>query len=336
MYYNVALPSLIHLRQDQGDQDINMGEVPIQTTLGPSNPPPSSPPPPIGVDPTLVTLQPGETLVVHHPHSRRPMCVLPTTELHGPKEHSVRHGTEKPENPYTPFPTRTDFEQAEIFINHNCSDKLVNNQLKLACKNGMRLKVKSSREMHKLLANGVGENTDDSKVHFFIYCKMLHPSQDSLQFRQEEITVPYIRGELKEDRTYTVRYRPAMDAMLRLIKDPDLRESFTMYPQQHYIRDPCGGPNMRVWTDLHTANDWWSLQVSSPLPLFTLMITIDPGQDRLGKGRDSHAAILGCHTAKQHGVKEVLGGLDVHRKHPPGASGQSEEEGGCRSPRLYP
>ena len=44
-----------------------MGEVPIQTTLGPSNLPPNSPPPLIGVDLTLVTLQPGETLVVHYP-----------------------------------------------------------------------------------------------------------------------------------------------------------------------------------------------------------------------------------------------------------------------------
>ena len=102
-----------------------------------------------------------------------------------------------------------------------------------------------------------------------------------------------------------------------------------MYPWQHYIHNPCGGPNMCVWTDLHTVNDWWSLLVLSPLPLFRLMITISPGQDQLGKGHDSHMVILGCHTTKQYGVKEELGGLDVHQKHPPGALGQSEEEGGC-------
>lgn len=61
-----------------------------------------------------------------------------------------------------------------------------------------------------------------------------------------------------------VRYRPAMDAVFRLIEDPDLRGLFTMYPERHYIRDPSGGPNMRVWTNLHTADDWWSLQVSFP------------------------------------------------------------------------
>lgn len=54
-----------------------------------------------------------------------------------------------------------------------------------------------------------------------------------------------------------------MDAILQVIEDPDLRGVFTSYPQRHYVRDPRGG-NMRVWTDVHTADDWWSLQVSSP------------------------------------------------------------------------
>lgn len=75
--------------------------------------------------------------------------------------------------------------------------------------------------------------------------------------------VPYIQGEFREQRTYTVRYRPAMDVILRTIEDPNLQGLLNMYPQQHYVRDPRGGPNMRVWTDVHTADDWWSLQVLS-------------------------------------------------------------------------
>ena len=55
-----------------------------------------------------------------------------------------------------------------------------------------------------------------------------------------------------------------MHEVLRLIEDPDLRGILTMYPQRHYVRDPRGGPNMRVWTDVHTADDWWTLQVSFP------------------------------------------------------------------------
>jgi hypothetical protein len=54
-----------------------------------------------------------------------------------------------------------------------------------------------------------------------------------------------------------------MDVVLCTIEDRDLQEVFTMYPQRHYVRDPRGDQNMRVWTDVHTADDWWSLQVSS-------------------------------------------------------------------------
>ena len=93
----------------------------------------------------------------------------------------------------------------------------------------------------------------------------------SYQFRQEEITVPYIQGEFKEDQTYTIRYRPVMDAILRLIEDPNLQGVFITYPERHYVCDPHGGPSVRVWTDLHTADDWWSLQVLFP-PLSPGMI----------------------------------------------------------------
>ena len=94
--------------------------------------------------------------------------------------------------------------------------KFIDRQLKLARKNGMRLEVKTSRKMHELLARGTGEDTDDSKVGFICSTiKVSCPSQDLLQFRREEITVPYVQGEFKEDRVYTVRYRPAMDAIPR-------------------------------------------------------------------------------------------------------------------------
>ncbi|KAF9784788.1 hypothetical protein BJ322DRAFT_1109498 [Thelephora terrestris] len=228
-----------------GADDENMDEVHSETTSRPGldDPPPNSiaEPSPIDVGPKI-TLQPGETLVVSHPHSRCPARIISTAELHGPHEPNILHNITSPQASYTPFPTRADFEQAEIFINNNVSNKLIDTQLKFERRYGMGLKVKSSREMHKLLAHGVEEEfTDDSK------------------FRQEEISVPYIRGEYEEQRTYTVRYRPAMDAVLRTIKDPDLRGVFTTYPQRHYVHDPHGG-NMRVWTDLHTADDWWSLQ----------------------------------------------------------------------------
>ena len=79
---------------------------------------------------------------------------------------------------------------------------------------------------------------------------------------------------------YTVRYRPVMDAILNLIEDPDLRGVLNLYPQQCYLCDPHGGPNMRVWTDVHMADDWWSLQVFSPISLLLgfCLYPINPGR----------------------------------------------------------
>ena len=136
------------------------------------DPPPSSPnsldvghePPSIGVDPTGVNLQPGETLIVYHPHSWCPMRIVPTAELHGPRERTIRHDVRKPEDSYAPFPTRADFEQAELFVNNNFSDGVINEQLKLAHQHGMRLEVKTARKMHELLARGFGEDTEASQV----------------------------------------------------------------------------------------------------------------------------------------------------------------------------
>ena len=68
-----------------------------------------------------------------------------------------------------------------------------------------------------------------------------------------------------------------MDAVLRTIEDPDLQGVLNMYPQQHYVCDPRGDQNMRVLTDVHTADDWWSLQVPIPFPAFLVCSNDGPG-----------------------------------------------------------
>ena len=150
-----------------------MEEVHLEATRVHSNDmPPGSPnslnmthePPSIGVDLTEVVLQPGETLIVYHPHSWCPMRVVPTAELYSPTERAIRNDIKNPEDTYAPFPTKADFKQAEIFIDNNCSDRLINDQLKFVRRNGIKLKVKTARKMHELLAGGVGEDTDDSQV----------------------------------------------------------------------------------------------------------------------------------------------------------------------------
>jgi len=155
---------------DPDAQDIGMEDT--HSPGADDSTPPSTPPdgagpvlelPSIGVEQSF-TLKPGETLIMYHPHSQRPMHVTPTADLHGPTEHTHRHDITKPEDSYAPFPTRADFEQAEIFVNDGCSDGHINKQLRFQRGNGMHLQMKTARDMHAFLAQGVGEDVDDSRV----------------------------------------------------------------------------------------------------------------------------------------------------------------------------
>lgn len=78
-----------------------------------------------------------------------------------------------------------------------------------------------------------------------------------------EIQVPYEHGPMTETRKYKMRFRPALDAIKHVLEDPALRNHLICYPEKHYVRKPGTTENMRVWSDVHTADDWWELQVIS-------------------------------------------------------------------------
>lgn len=79
-----------------------------------------------------------------------------------------------------------------------------------------------------------------------------------------EVRVPYKHSKTTEIRTYKVRFRPALDAVKHVLEDPVLRKHLIRYPERHYVQKPGTHENMRVWTDVHTADDWWELQVIPP------------------------------------------------------------------------
>ena len=81
------------------------------------------------------------------------------------------------------------------------------------------------------------------------------------EFEKVDTEVPYAHGGIEEDRKYTIHCRSSLNAILDVIQDPDLYPSFTFYPERHYILNPRTNTNMRVWTDIHTGDDWWELQV---------------------------------------------------------------------------
>ena len=83
-----------------------------------------------------------------------------------------------------------------------------------------------------------------------------------------EIQVPYEHKKMAVMREYTVHFRPVLDAVRRALEDPGLRSSLIYYPKRHYVRKPGTNENMRVWSDVHTADDWWELRVILPLILY--------------------------------------------------------------------
>ena len=113
----------------------------------------------------LNTLQPSQTLVIYHPFAQHPPEVIDTAKLTLTWESSLPPPSE---DPYTLFSTCDDFEQAEIFICHNCTNMMINNQLQLnqkAPQAGEQCpqSMKNACEMHKILAEA-GEYQDTSLV----------------------------------------------------------------------------------------------------------------------------------------------------------------------------
>ena len=100
-------------------------------------------------------LQLGQTLVVYHPHSQHPPEIINTPELTFPRE---PRQSLLPVKPWAPFTSRDDFEQAELFIKHNCTNRHINDQLCLNHKRSLHNQspggppsMKNAREMHKIL-----------------------------------------------------------------------------------------------------------------------------------------------------------------------------------------
>ena len=113
----------------------------------------------------LDTLHLGQTLIVYHPFAQHSPEIVDTQKLLLTREPDILSPSEKP---YTPFKTRTDFEQAELFVRHNCTNTMINDQLRLNQKVSQAGEpgahtMKNAHEMHKILAEA-GEYQDTSSV----------------------------------------------------------------------------------------------------------------------------------------------------------------------------
>ncbi len=73
--------------------------------------------------------------------------------------------------------------------------------------------------------------------------------------------MPYGKGD--EVREYTLKYREALPAILRMLEDENITSYIHLYPEKRYVRRANGHGNMRVYGEVDSGDDWDQLQVSS-------------------------------------------------------------------------
>lgn len=145
------------------------------------------------------------------------------------------------------------------------TDRHIDEQLDLWRRHapGANVTLKNAREMHQYLqAAGIEEDLSQVPLESCAFC--IDPTADhpNLKFERAKIQVPYEHKKTTETRSYRVHFRPALDAVKHVLEDPALRKCLIRHPERRYVRKPGAGENMHVWTDVHTADDWWELQVT--------------------------------------------------------------------------
>ncbi|KAF7796306.1 hypothetical protein EIP86_007483 [Pleurotus ostreatoroseus] len=218
------------------DSDVDMQEQPFYDDSEPQD----------QFDPYTYPLEPGQTLVVPHPHAGILPYTVPTvippsgqSQLLD-QENTVGRSGSLP--PWHPFPSLEDFEQTEIFVDGNAPDPRVNKQLSLIhrASSGSKISLKNAVEMHAVLAKAA--DFDDLE-----------------EFKTEEIKVAYKTSDF---RTYTLRFRDAMPAIMRTIEDQGLLREIQLYPEKRYVLRKDGKSIMRVINEAWTADDWHELQTT--------------------------------------------------------------------------
>lgn len=118
-------------------------------------------------------LEPGKTLIIYHPHAQHQPEITTTATLSLTREPQP---APLPATPWAPFSSRDDFEQAELFIKHGCSNRLINDQLNLNqkrdscdCHPDNPPPMRNARDLHRVL-EGAGSDLDISLVGWVSLC----------------------------------------------------------------------------------------------------------------------------------------------------------------------
>ena len=123
-------------------------------------------------------LRPGKTLIIYHPHAQHPPEIIDTDTLSLTREPQP---SLPPPEPWAPFASRDDFEQAELFIKYNCTNKMINDQLRLNQKRDLHNhgpgdlpSMKNACEMHKTFEEAVSDLDISSVCGFILIHHLSH------------------------------------------------------------------------------------------------------------------------------------------------------------------
>lgn len=217
-------------------------------------------------------LQEGEVWVEYHPF----LCKSP--EIISLSDHipprivlpAVPFNPKVP--PWHPFKTRSDFEQAELFLRSDAADPLINAQLRIiheGSQSNHNITIKSAKELHSILEK-ITDTELTPVVRLPLIVSSIANAKLLFKFQTANILVPFSREGM---RTYAVRYREPLPVILDILEDDSLSDRLMLHPERRYISKPGGGL-MRIWEEYSSGDDWWSLQVCSYGRFMNILFTI--------------------------------------------------------------
>ncbi|KAG8752853.1 hypothetical protein FRC12_011767 [Ceratobasidium sp. 428] len=211
------------------------------------------------------TLEEGQVWIRRHPVSEIPSGFQPCTPNQSRLNPPPSTHTRPEQPPYHPFASIYDFEQAELFIDEDASDKHIDRQLKLNARRfgtGERQagRPESAREFHALLSEAA-------------------PAKN-LTFTTYEI-VSEFKGITF---SHMVRARSLWDALMEIVCNPDLSGDLVWLPEQRFIRSRRSAHPTPTLEESWHGQDWWNAQVGPSGRILYLHVYMDATCLTIGGG----------------------------------------------------
>ncbi|KAL1662130.1 hypothetical protein GGF50DRAFT_117329 [Schizophyllum commune] len=197
----------------------------------------------------------GQIYEENHPASQLPNRIYSTEDE--PAVPSVLpHSFAGEAPPWSAFGSRENFEQAELFVRYGCTNSYIDQQLALihrAAKGETTVTMRNSRELHAILGS-------------------LHAREGLPKCEKANITVDYPRKS-ESPRTYVVYRKPILPVIYQIMEDETMRDRLHLFPQRRYV-SRAGGGIMRMWDEISSGDDWFTLQFKLAALCFAICLHV--------------------------------------------------------------